>query len=101
MRQLHLTVQMLDDYYENRFQTDLSGFFEIVNNSEGAKTVKGGQRWPNILHPCLLTGILNANRFEMDSTHVSEDKYFCEENQYVKSARILASPGRFLYICRI
>lgn len=83
MRQLHLTVQMLDDYYENRFQTDLSGFFEIVNNSEGAKTVKGGQRWPNILHPCLLTGILNANRFEMDSTHVSEDKYFCEENQFL------------------
>lgn len=50
MRRLIFTRELIEDYYENRFQKDLAGCFLIRKNEDGIKVVDRTQSFPGIFY---------------------------------------------------
>lgn len=50
MRRLFITKELIEDYYENRFQKDLAGCFLIRKNEDGIKVVDIKRPFPGIFY---------------------------------------------------
>ena len=50
MRKLFITRELIEDYYENRFQKDLAGCFLIRKNEDGIKVVDIKRPFPGIFY---------------------------------------------------
>ena len=50
MRRLIFTRELIEDYYENRFQKDLAGCFLIRKNEDGIKVVDRTRSFPGIFY---------------------------------------------------
>ena len=50
MRRLYFTKELIEDYYENKFQKDLAGCFLIRKNEDGIKVVDRTRSFPGIFY---------------------------------------------------